>query len=63
VFKVPLYFLRSNSYLYLLKKSLDIMKKLLKTFFIIQNLCKKYLQTDLLMERTNNLIVLILLTC
>ena len=38
VYKVPLYFLRSSSYIYLFKKSLDVMKKLLKAFFIMQNL-------------------------
>jgi len=61
VYKVPLYFLKSNSYLYLLKKSLDVMKKLLKAFFIIQKLCKKYQNMDLLNEKNNTLTVLIML--
>ena len=39
------------------------MKKLLKAFFIMQNLCKKYLDIDLLMEKNNTLIVLIMLMC
>jgi hypothetical protein len=63
VYKVPLYFLRSNSYIYLFKKSLDVMKKMLKAFFIMQNLCKKYQDIDLLIEKNNTLIVLIMLMC
>lgn len=39
------------------------MKKLLKAFFIMQNLCKKYQGIDLLVEKNNTLIVLIMLTC
>lgn len=58
-----LYFLRSNSYIYLFKKSLDVMKKLLKAFFILQNLCKKYHNIDLLMKKNNTLIILVMLMC
>lgn len=39
------------------------MKKILKAFFIIQNLCKKYQNIDLLIEKRNTLTVLILLMC
>lgn len=39
------------------------MKKLLKAFFIMQRLCKKYQEIDLLVEKNNTLIVLIMLTC
>ena len=63
VYKVPLYFLKSNSYIYLFKKSLEVMKKLLKAFFIMHNLCKKYQKVDLLNEKNNTLIILIMLMC
>lgn len=63
VYKVPLYFLRSNSYLYLMKRALEVMKKLLKAFFIMHSLCKKYMNIDLLGEKNNTLILLIMLTC
>jgi hypothetical protein len=39
------------------------MKKLLKAFFIMQNLCKKYQDIDLLVEKNNTLTVLIMLMC
>ena len=63
VYKVPLYFLRSNSYLYLMKRAQEVMKKLLKAFFIMHGLCKKYMGVDLLTEKNNTLVLLIMLTC
>jgi hypothetical protein len=63
VYKVPLYYLRSNSYLYLMKKAIDVMKKLLKAFFIMHTLCKKCMNVDLLSEKNNTLVLLIMLTC
>lgn len=46
-----------------MKKAFDVMKKLLKSFFIMQNLCKKYQDIDLLTEKNNTLNVLIMLMC